>query len=311
MNRNKKFAGITILSILILACQQASGLIPTPTPLMPTATTGTTSTATITVTPTATAFLALQGDPITFKAGGFTVAPLRGYDREVNSYQAFLKSADERVTIFLLTEAKPSGKTPIGVVNSYMEYFKEVTHDFSEGESLEIVIDSAQGISRDYAGTLEEEPLHGRVAIVFPDDSKILTVIVQTVGEGRWESEGELAYAALIKTISFFKPEISSACLVAKNPDYGYTIDLPVQIGGDEANGPDREEEYLSGLLGPRGEIVSFYRAESIETNGVVLDKFIVTYKNTQKTLYMDMYTYNKPQFPFGFNCSTTAPLVP
>lgn len=312
MNRKKRFTSFAILSVLTLACQQAGQLIATPTPtlLSPTATVPS-PTATITFTPTATAFLALQTDPVTFKAGGFIMEPLKGYEKELNSYQAFLQSPDEKVTIFLFTEAKPSGKTPIGLANSYMEYFKGSIHDFSEGESQDIVIDSAEGVSKDYAGTLDEEPLRGKIAIVFPEDSKILTVIVQTIGEGRWESEGELAYSAMLKKITFFKLQVANSCPIARNQDYGYTLELPIKIGGGASNGPDREEEFLSGLLGPRGEIVSFYRSESIEKDGVILDKFIVSYNNTYKTIYMDIYDYDKPQFPFGFNCSTTGPLVP
>ena len=317
MNRKKQVASFAILSILILACQ-ASGIIATPTPLAPTITaTVITSTATKTFTPTPTAsptptaFLALLDYPVTFMAGGFFMSPLRGYDRELNTYQAFLRSQDEKVTIFLLAEARPSGKLPVSIVKSYMEYIKKAIHDFSEGESQAIIIDSAEGISMDYAGTREEEPLHGRVTVVFPEDSKIMTIIVQTVGAGRWEREGELAYAAIIKNISFFKPGISNACPIAKNPDYGYTLDLPIKIGGGESNGPDREQEFLSGLLGPRGEIIGFYRSESIEHNGVVLDKYIVNYKNNTKTLYMDMYNYDDPRIPFGFTCSTISPLSP
>ena len=315
MSRKKQVLSFTILSILILACQ-ASGLIATPTPLSPTVTIPA-STATITFTPTPTAsptptaFLALQDYPATFIAGGFVMSPLRGYEKELNSYQAFLRSPDEKVTIFLLTEAKPSGKLPISIVKSYMEYFKTAIHDFSEGEGRDVVIDSAEGFSKDYAGTVDEEPLKGRITVVFPEDSKILTIIVQTVGEGRWEREGELAYTATIKKISFFKPEISSACPIAKNPDYGQTMDLPIKIGGGESNGTDREQEYLSGLLGPHGEIVGFYRSESVEKDGVILDKYIVNYKSNSKTLYMDMYNYDNPQIPFGFSCSTISPLSP
>ena len=314
MNRKKQAAIFAILSILILACQ-ASGMIATPTLLSPTATvipaTATkTSTPTPTASPTATAFLALLDYPVTFMAGGFFMTPLRGYDKEVNTYQAFLRSQDEKVTIFLLAEAKPSGKLPISIVKSYMEYFKEAVHDFSEGESRDVVIDSAEGFSMDYAGTLEEERLKGRITVVFPEDSKILTIIIQTTGEGRWESEGELAYAAIVKNLSFFKPGISNACPIAKNPGYGFTLDQPIKIGGGGSNGPDREQEYLSGLLGPRGEIVGFFRSESIEKNGVVLDKYIVNYKNDSKILYMDMYNYDNPRIPFGFTCSTVAPLA-
>jgi len=313
MNRKKQVASLAILSILILACQ-ASGLIATPTLLSPTATVITsTATKTFTPTPTAsptpTAFLALLDYPVTFMAGGFFMSPLRGYDKELNTYQAFLRSQDEKVTIFLLAEAKPSGKLPVSIVKSYMEYFKTNIHDFSEGESRDVVIDSAEGFSKDYAGTREEELLKGRITIVFPEDSKILTIIVQTIGEGRWEREGELAYSSIIKNLSFFKPGISNACPIAKNPDYGYSMDLPIKIGGGESNGPDREQEYLSGLLGPRGEIVGYYRSESIEQDGVILDKYVVSYKNNYKTLYMDMYNYDNPRIPFGFTCSTISPL--
>ena len=313
MNKKKQFTGFVILSILILACQ-ASRFIATSTPLSPTATatvTAPTSTATITFTPTPTAFLALQDSPIIFAAGGFNIAPLRGYKKEFNTYQAFLKSPDEKVTIYIQADPKPTGKFPIAVVKSYMEYFREGIHDFSENESQDIVIDSAKGVSQDFFGTVEEELLHGRISIVFPEDSKMLTIIVQTLGEGRWENEGEMAYSAMINKLTFFKPKISGACPIAKNPDYGYTVDHPIKIGGDESEGSNREQEYMSGLLGPRGEVVGYYLSESIEKNGAILDKYVVSYKNNTKVLYMDMYNYDNPRIPFGFTCSAIAPLSP
>jgi hypothetical protein len=239
------------------------------------------------------------------------MSPLIGYKKELNTYQAFLSSQDEKVNIYLLTEARPSGMLPLSIVNSYMEYFKTSIHDFSEGESRDVIIDSAEGFSKDYTGTVQEELLKGRVTVVYPKDSKILTIIVTTVGEGRWESEGELAYSSIVDELSFFKLEVSSACPIAKNPDYGFTIDHPIKIGGNESDGPDREEEYLSGLLGPHGEIVGFYRQESVEHNGVILDEFTVKYKSYTKTLYMDMYSYDDPQIPFSFTCSTVNPLTP
>lgn len=312
----KTSACFVILSILIVACQTV-GLLTTPIPLSTAATPPTpTSTIIFTPTPTAspvpTAFLALLNAPVAFKAGGFSMAPLRGYKSEINNYQAFLKSQDEKVTLLLLAEVRPSGKPAKAVVKSLAEYLKEVIHDFSEGESRDISIDSVEGISKDYAGTVNEEPLKGRIAILFPRDSKMLTIIVQTVGEGRWESEGESAYSATLEQLSFFKIEISDQCSITKNRDYGHTVEQPIKIGGGASKGPDREQEYLSALLGPRGEIISYYRADDpIKKDGVILDKFIVSYENDYKTLYMDMYNYDNPRTPFGFTCSTTFPMAP
>lgn len=310
MNKKKQLASFVILNILILACQ-AGGLMATPTPPAPTSTTTPTSTPTMTLTPTATMFLARLETPITFKAGGFVMSAITGYEKETSTYQAFLSNPDESITMFIQADPKPSGKTPIAVVNSYMGFFKEVINDFSQGESSDIVIDSAEGIVQDFFGTVDEEPLHGRVVVVFPEDSKILTIVVRSIGEGKWESEGEIAYTAIIEKITFFKLEISAACPISTNRGYGFDKSNPIQIGGGKSNGSDREEEYLSALLGPHGEIVDFYRSDSIEINGVILDEYIIRYKTMYFTIYMDVYNYNEPKIPFGFNCSTASPLLP
>lgn len=305
--------GILLLASFILACQ-ASDLIATPTPLPPTATVPS-STATITFTPTQTftptptTFLGLLDYPITMVAGGFALSPLRGYDRKVNTYEAFLSSPDEKVTFYFLSETKPSGRVPSTVVKSWMEYFQSSIHDYNEGEGRDVVIDSAKGYSKDFTGTVDEEPVRGRITVVFPDDSKILTIIMQVLGDGRWEREGELAYKVMVEKISFFKPTASEACPVAKNREYGFSENFPIKIGGGESDGPDREREYLNALLGPHGEIVEFYRDDPIKKDNVILDKYIIRYKSISKTIFMDMYNYNNPNIPFGFTCSTVAPL--
>ena len=237
------------------------------------------------------------------------MSPPRGYKTDFDSYQALISSPDEKVTIALLAEPRPSGKLPVSIVKNYMDRFREILHDFNEGKLEDIVIASAEGSSQDYAGTVEEEPLHGRVAVVHPEGSKILTILVQAVGEQRWEREGELVYAAIIEKVSFFKLKAADKCPIAKNPDYGYTTELPIKIGGGTSEGPYREEYFLNGLLGPHGEIVSYYRTGTVEKDGIILDEYVVVYgNNNARTIYMDIYNYDSPQIPFPLACSTYPP---
>ncbi|MBK9210348.1 MAG: hypothetical protein IPL71_19490 [Anaerolineales bacterium] len=109
MNRKKQLTSFVILNILILACQ-AGGLMATPTPPAPTSTTTPTSTPTMTLTPTATAFVPEQDSPTTFKAGGFVMSAISGYEKEITTYQAFLSNPDESITILYKLTRNQTGK---------------------------------------------------------------------------------------------------------------------------------------------------------------------------------------------------------
>ncbi|MBI5841725.1 MAG: hypothetical protein HZB19_16665 [Chloroflexi bacterium] len=307
MHRKKFAIASTILSLVILACQ-ASGLIATPTPPPPTLTATSTLTPTPTASPTPTAFLAEQTSPISFPAGGFNFAPIRGYERDLSSYRAILTSPDEQVRLVLEGDTRPPGVHINTIMKSYMEAFAAGIHEFSQGERRDVTIDGVEGISADYTGTLDEQPVKGRLTILAPEDSKLLTIVAQAIGENRWDREGELAYSAIIKNLSLFRPEISVSCPIAKDRDYGYTQEKPIKVGGGADFGSEMEKGYLSVLLGPRGEIVGYYWDESVEVNGVILDKYTIRFGNTYKTLYFDMYNDEELQVPFGLNCSTILP---
>ena len=100
---------------------------------------------------------------------------------------------------------------------------------------------------------------------------------------------------------------------VSDDPEYGYTEKKPIKVGG-VTEGPSRERAYLQLLRGPNGESVTFQRNGSccgFETpngllGGGMLDIYEVTITGSDKpvTLYINMYDYEQPKAPRGFQFS-------
>jgi hypothetical protein len=100
---------------------------------------------------------------------------------------------------------------------------------------------------------------------------------------------------------------------VSEDPGYGYTEQNPIKVGGG-SEGPSRERAYFQLLRGPNGESVSFTRGGSCcgfkTTQGYMgvglLDIYEVTIAGSDKpvTLYINMYDYEQPKAPKGFQFS-------
>ena len=97
----------------------------------------------------------------------------------------------------------------------------------------------------------------------------------------------------------------------ALSDSYGYSEDDPVKVGGfDRGEGPRREQQYLYMLCGPNGEVLHFTRMgsccffkRSFLGGYGLLDKYALTHKGIEDTLYiyLDMYrTDGIPKVPKG-----------
>lgn len=96
-------------------------------------------------------------------------------------------------------------------------------------------------------------------------------------------------------------------CKVSADPEYGFTKDRPVQVGG--AGVPARQRRYLDALRGPKGERLSVERIGSGPgpDDDTLVDLYRVTYDGLEKpiTLYLDWYHYTEVFAPQGFRCGT------
>jgi len=100
---------------------------------------------------------------------------------------------------------------------------------------------------------------------------------------------------------------------VSTDKTYGLSPKNPVEVGGSVTDGPYNERRYLSGLAGPNGEPLSFYRlgsccpiksdADPFGSGRVMLDNYRVTWEGSKDTIsiYINMYDYGELKAPVGF----------
>jgi len=100
-----------------------------------------------------------------------------------------------------------------------------------------------------------------------------------------------------------------SKCEVSADPEYGYTREKPIKVGGMPLNGPRRQRQFLQALVGPAGQPIAFKRRGSLapDADNVILDLYEVTYPGIEKPieLYLDLYRWDPPKAPPGFLCGT------
>ena len=110
----------------------------------------------------------------------------------------------------------------------------------------------------------------------------------------------------LVDDFTFLIQEVST------DPDYGFTADKPIKVGGTvNGGGPLNERRYLNALAGPDGESIMYDRKGNCcgfkTDNGFMgyglLDVYKVTWKGSSDTLtlYINMYDYSTLYAPVGF----------
>jgi len=97
------------------------------------------------------------------------------------------------------------------------------------------------------------------------------------------------------------------------DPQYGFTPDKPVKVGG----GPATQREYLNKLIDPQGNHVTYVRTGSCcayKTNSpsapfghALVDVYEVTYRNEKNkkkkvNIYISFYDLEAPMAVYGFS---------
>jgi hypothetical protein len=109
----------------------------------------------------------------------------------------------------------------------------------------------------------------------------------------------------------------ASECPVSDDPDYGYTKEQPVQVGGGAMFVASRERRYLDALRGPAGEPLRYKRmgTTTLAPHALsVIDVYEVTYDGAEKplTMYLDAYHYDDGlRAPQGLICGAPIALTP
>ncbi len=305
---------LAILSVTALACAAAANLVATPTP-PPTATPTITPTPTITLTPTITVtptphYTVELGRPVTARSGGFSVSRVDGYDLASTVTRVSLTSKDENVRVLMMAlPPQPTG--PASFVRAYLQKIQE---NYSEVEPTDVVKETQGTIataSAEFNASRDGKPVHGRITVYEPQNSKVVILLVMTFGDQRWEREGQQVFEKVSGSLQFQPIEVWQACPVTKNPEYGTSPNRPILIGGGLNDGEQRIENYLDALLGPRGEYVTYGRVGTHETSGVTLEEYNTYYGNTRRTLYFDIYKFEDLRAPLSMQCSAPLPAAP
>jgi hypothetical protein len=298
---------ITLLALTVLACQGAQDLMATATPfpsptttLTPTITTTPTRTPTPTVTP-----LVIQGEKVLkVTSGGFSFAPLKGFDLEKDNYQVYMESPDGKIFVRLMAEGPFPGELLGSTVEHMMDYMVEQYSDVVETSRDRVELNGIKGISVLFSNEDSHEPFISRITVFQPPDGKLLYLEVNASSKTLWESYGEQLYQTVTKDLTFFEIKPWAGCPISRSKDYGYKPDKPIKVGGEFLDGPQREREYINALLGPGGEVVSFYRKGSENKGSDILDVYVIFFGGQKRILFLDMYHYEKPEAPFGMTCS-------
>ena len=104
---------------------------------------------------------------------------------------------------------------------------------------------------------------------------------------------------------------------VAEDVKYGYTSEMPIQVGGRNRNEHVlNQRRYLNALTGPKGQEVNYKQLESCcyvkknlqgVTNLTYLDRYEISYEgNPQRfIIFIDTFEKGKMYAPKGFAFKT------
>jgi hypothetical protein len=313
MKKTHRFISIlALLAMVSLACQSATSLVTTPTltPPPPTVTGTATRTPRPTIVPSHTPTpLAINMDS-TRKviSGGFSYAPLDGFDKQNNNHEIYMLSEDEKLSVLLSARAPYPGEHLNTTLKYYMEWAAEEYQDFVESDREDFTHEGADGVSKYFTGKEGGKPFQARIAYLRPGKGKMLLILVYAYGENAWEDFGEEAYQKTLEKITFFEIAPWSDCPVSSKPSYGYSKENPIKLGGELLSGPELEEEYLSALIGTHGEVVFYYRIGSVNQGELILDEYEIRFGGQIKKIYIDIYNYEPPKAPAGLTCSGPFP---
>ncbi len=306
---------LMLFTFVSLACQSATNLVITPTPtasLTPTITLTPTRTPrpTKTFTPTPTPLVIRVDHMHKVRSGGFEFPVFDGMKTEISNHDAFMYSKNEKLNVYLSGQVPYPGEHVNTTLKYYMEWANKQFRNVTEGERETFTHAGADGAGMFFSGlTKDGEPFQARVAFLRPEGGKMLTLLVYAYGEGAWDEFGQQAYQTTLDKVTFFEITSWEGCSISTDPAYGFSERKPVLLGGELLLGPDREEDYMSALLGKDGGVVFYSRIDTVEVNGKTLDKYILRVGNGgSKTLFIDLYHAGPVQVPSGMTCSSPLP---
>jgi hypothetical protein len=297
--------------------------LPSTTPTVePTGTPSPTFTAepssTPTITPTVTELPGQTlGERQKIDSSGFSFQSPQDLETHIRASQVTISNSDSSILISMIVAPhKASTQTVETILANFITNMKKDVTDLKASKPYPATVGEKDGLAVDVSGTLFGTKNSGRISAVDTGQPGFFVAFAFVVdgadGKG-WETRGSQVFDAVLNSIQFYTPINNTAagkCESASDPSYGYSKGNPIKVGGDWLDGPLRERAFLDNLAGPNGEKIFYERKGSMDYGNTILDEFVITGLSKEIVLYIDEYSFTKPQTPVGFTCISSFSLT-
>lgn len=259
------------------------------------------------------------GETIDMTLGGYTIRDIVGYIQENDGQVINFYKEDNTINIMVLgLIGFEEVYTPEEIIDEFLLGITQETSDkFQKIESVPVTVDGIDGTAFSINGTFYGDIVEGETFVIMVNDSQILFGFglgAVLGGNNFWVSEGQDIFDELIDSIDLLEVTTNdsglySACPIASDSSYGYSLDNPIMLGGGEANAQARAADYFSALGGPYGETLTYEKSETIDHNGAALDVYQIDFDGIPLTLYFDVDNYETLMAPDGFICWEEIPV--
>jgi hypothetical protein len=324
MNRKFHFVHrlLSLLTLVLLAACTVLPVAPALTPLPSfVAPLGATGTPLPTPTPDPASFI-LLGPEVTVKDAAYAFQPILAWnasgDRLPFTQTDNMASMGNKFTgLYLNLNSEKGGinHSSSDCLGMIRERMAASMTGFQADEPQALMTNNIPGLSLNFKGQLDGQPMTGKLSSFFPN-TRCFSLIAFTHGteaDSQWQISGQIAYAKLLDSLRFLDQVQAAACQISADPSYGLTPDNPIRVGNTNIkDGLEREELYLNTLRGPAFEEIAYTRLNPLyNTEREIVDAYTVTYPGLAEplTLYFEIFIFESPKAPLGFNCEAPFPL--
>ena len=281
---------------------------------------GVTRTPLISPTPDPAALIKL-GDEVVLPEGSLAFSPLASADASGSPFtlnlgndKAVMNNAAQTLFFSLASEPAGANADAAACLNRLLTHMQADLPGLSSSPSAAITAGGLSGLQTELTGTLLSAPMAGKLA-VFQAQNRCISLFGAALDSPQtlWQETGQYAFLALLGSLRLLPPGTAPACLVASDPEYGFSPEKPIRVGNVNLyDGISRMEAYLNTLRGPNMEEISYIRlSPSYNAAEEIVDAYQITYAGLSAplTLYFSIYAFETPMAPHGFSCEAAFPL--
>ena len=262
---------------------------------------------------------------VEFPKAYYSFSPVKDYLPFVTALES--KEEENRLTLYnedkslfysFSAEKVESAQTNEACLNAVLEKMKADWAVFSPGDIAAAAYPgNSSGFT--FSGVLQDRASKGALVASYQNQQCYFFLSVYTdqmagIGADALDLNlGATLFAAMLKTIEIGVPPAKPTCQISDDPEYGKTLEKPIQVGNTNIiDGKNRVELYLLTLRGPDDEEITFTRQQPVlNQNGDVVDVYSISYagNETSTLVYFDIYTFAQPLAIHGFSCEAPFPL--